>query len=114
ELKGPIPSDLQPSIGNRIFGCDICQEVCPFNARRAAPTGERAFHPREITSAPKLTELLEMTEEEFQQKFRRSPVKRAKWRGLMRNVAAAPSASGQSDVLDTFGHAAELQQTHND
>ncbi len=92
ELKGDIPEEFHPALsasGNRIFGCDICQEVCPFNLRRATPTQETAFQPRPITDTPRLSELALLSEEEFREKFRKSPVKRAKHKGLMRNVAAA-------------------------
>lgn len=92
ELKGDIPVEFSPAIadaGNRIFGCDICQEVCPFNLRRAEPTSEPAFQSREITKSATLSELSLISEEEFREKFRRSPVKRTKHRGLMRNVEAA-------------------------
>lgn len=88
ELKGEIPEEHAGKIGNRVFGCDVCQECCPFNVRRAVPTEEPAFQPREAAIRPKLADLLEMTEEEFREKFRKSPVKRAKWGGLLRNVAA--------------------------
>ena len=67
ELKGDIPAEFRPALsasGNRIYGCDICQEVCPFNQRRAVPTEEPAFQPREITSAPRLTDLLLMDDED--------------------------------------------------
>ena len=100
ELKGDIPADISPAIseaGNRIYGCDICQEVCPFNIRRSSPTTEPAFRPREITSRPKLRELALLSEEEFREKFRRSPVKRAKYSGLMRNVAAALAGTDDLD-----------------
>ena len=92
ELKGSIPEDLRPALaesGNRIYGCDICQEVCPFNVRRATPTAEPAFQPRAATTGRTLAELALLSEEEFREQFKGSPVKRAKWRGLMRNVAAA-------------------------
>jgi epoxyqueuosine reductase len=92
ELKGPIPEEFAEKIGNRIFGCDICQEVCPFNIRHAKPTPEPAFQPREATCAPRLTDLLRMDEEKFREAFRHSPVKRAKRRGLLRNVAAGLSS----------------------
>ena len=91
ELKGPIPEEFHGKIGNRIFGCDICQEVCPFNARRAVPTEEPSFQPREAATST-LAALERMTEEEFRIAFKGSPVTRAKWRGLMRNVAAARDA----------------------
>jgi len=105
ELRGSIPEEHRSQMGNRIFGCDICQEVCPFNQprshapERAAPTREPAFAPREITVAPKLVDLLRMREEEFRTAFRRSSVKRAKWRGFRRNVAVALGNSGQADAL---------------
>jgi epoxyqueuosine reductase len=103
ELKGPIPEELAPAIGNRIFGCDICQEVCPFNRPAGAshptlvPTTEPAFQPRAATTGRTVEELALLSEEEFREQFRGSAVKRAKWRGLLRNVAAAAS-SRQEDA----------------
>lgn len=92
EQKGPIPAELAAKMGSRIFGCDICQEVCPFNVRRATPTDEPAFQPREVTMSS-LAQLATITESEFREKFKGSPVKRAKWRGLMRNATACLSNS---------------------
>ncbi len=100
ELKGSIPVELRPLIGNRIFGCDICQEVCPVNRvaerrLRASGTlgvrGERLeFQPRTPTaSSPALIELLALDEEGFRERFRHSAIKRAKRRGLLRNVCVA-------------------------
>jgi epoxyqueuosine reductase len=88
ELKGPIPRELRPLIGDWIYGCDICQEVCPWN-RKAPPTREPAFQPREGLSAPELIPMLAMTDEEFRARFRGSPIQRTKRRGLLRNVAVA-------------------------
>ncbi len=113
ELKGSIPEHLRAQMGNRIFGCDICQEVCPFNhprpqsPLRAVPCREPAFQPREVTLAPKLTDLLQMSEEQFREAFRRSPVKRAKRRGLRRNVAVAIGNSGSPDALPVLQHEIE-------
>ncbi len=108
ELKGAIPEELAGSLGSRIFGCDICQEVCPFNGRRSQPTDEPAFQPRAATAASRMTDLLSMTEEEFRERFRGSPVKRAKRRGLLRNVAAALSAREDAEAI------AALEQALND
>ena len=88
ELKGSIPHELRPQMGNLIFGCDICQEVCPWNSK-AVPTKERSFYPRQGNLAPKLLSLINMTQEQFSRRFRNSPIKRAKRRGFLRNVAVA-------------------------
>ncbi len=88
ELKGWIPRHLRPLIGNHVFGCDICQEVCPYNVK-ARPTDENAFKPRAGLYAPELLPLLSLTEEQFRRRFRGSPVLRAKRRGLLRNAAVA-------------------------
>ena len=88
ELKGWIPAQLRPLIGNHIFGCDVCQEVCPYNVK--APTSaEGAFRPRDGLHAPELIGLLALTPEGFRTRFRGSPILRAKRRGLLRNVAVA-------------------------
>jgi epoxyqueuosine reductase len=89
ELKGAIPLALRPLVGNRILGCDVCQEVCPWNRRFARPTAEPAFQPRPDAVAPRLLELIALDEDGFRQRFAHSPVKRAKRRGLLRNVATA-------------------------
>lgn len=88
ELKGAIPQHLRPLMGNHIFGCDICQEVCPYNVK-AIPTDEAAFSPREGLYAPDLIPFLSLTEEEFRRRFKGSPILRAKRRGFLRNVAVA-------------------------
>jgi len=88
ELKGWIPRSLRPLIGNHIFGCDICQEICPYNAK-AATSSEPAFAPRAGLYAPELIPFLALDEKEFRQRFSGSPVLRAKRRGLLRNVAVA-------------------------
>lgn len=88
ELRGPIPRELRPLIGNRVFGCDICQEVCPWN-RDAPAAREPRFEPRESTTGPALIELLSLTEDQFRERFADSPVARPKRRGFLRNVAVA-------------------------
>jgi epoxyqueuosine reductase len=88
ELKDWIPRSLRPLICNHIFGCDICQEICPYNAK--APTSsEPAFGPRAGLYAPQLIPFLALDEKEFRQRFLGSPILRAKRRGFLRNVAVA-------------------------
>ncbi len=88
ELKESIPKTLRPKIGNLIFGCDICQEVCPWNSK-AVPTDEPAFQPRDGNLTPKLLSLIGMTQQEFSRRFKGSPIKRTKRRGFLRNVLVA-------------------------
>jgi epoxyqueuosine reductase len=91
ELRGEdhtISPELQAAMGNRIFGCDDCLDVCPFNLR-AEPTEESAFQPSPLTLAPPLDRLARMNEEDFSREFRQSPIRRAKPDGFRRNVAIA-------------------------
>ena len=88
ELKGWIPRHLRPLIGVHIFGCDICQEVCPYNTK-PEPSAEGAYRPREGLYAPQLIPLLSLDEQEFRRRFKGSPILRAKRRGFLRNVAVA-------------------------
>jgi len=87
ELKGPIPEDLRQPIGDWAFGCDLCQQVCPWNIRFAPPEGDPAFAPRPGIPQIDLLEEINLTPQTFNQKFKGSPVKRAKRRGYLRNVA---------------------------
>jgi epoxyqueuosine reductase len=92
ELRGAIPPKLREPIGRHVFGCDICQDVCPWN-RRAPLTALPNFQPRRLERQslflPELEWLISITEEEFREIFRGSPVKRTKWRGLVRNACIA-------------------------
>lgn len=88
ELKGWIPRHLRPLIGNHIFGCDICQEVCPYNVKVEASI-ESAYQPRDGLYAPQLIPLLTLNGDEFRRRFKGSPILRAKRRGFLRNVAVA-------------------------
>jgi epoxyqueuosine reductase len=98
ELKGSIPTSIRPLIGDHIFGCDICQEVCPYNINIKTST-EPAFQPREGLYAPELIPLLALDDEQFRSRFKGSPVKRSKRRGLMRNVAVALGNAGSAESV---------------
>lgn len=89
ENKAEIPLELRPQVGNWVFGCDICQMVCPWNIRFAHQHGDPAFAPREGLPLPILADELALSPEEFNRKFKNSPLKRAKRRGYLRNVAVA-------------------------
>ncbi|NLF00326.1 MAG: tRNA epoxyqueuosine(34) reductase QueG [Anaerolineales bacterium] len=105
ELKGPIPRDLRPLIGNRIFGCDICQEVCPWQ-RFAQPTSDPAFQAASAeAAAPMLTTLLSLDETAFQARYRSSPIWRARRRGLLRNAAVALGNWGDAQALPALAAA---------
>jgi epoxyqueuosine reductase len=92
ELRSAIPEHLRAPMGNHTFGCDICQDVCPWN-RRSPQTNEPGFHPREF--APPLDRMAALSEDEFSALFRDTPINRAKYRGFLRNVAVAMGNSGQ-------------------
>ncbi len=93
EKRGPIPEDMREGIGRHVFGCDICQDVCPWN-RKAPATNAAEFQPREGLVNPALEWLAEMSAEEFREKFRGSPIRRTKRTGLRRNAAIAMGNSG--------------------
>ena len=91
EFRGPrenIGGDLAAGMGNHIFGCDECLDVCPFNLR-AEPTADSAFQPSPASLAPRLDDLAGLDEGAFADRFRQSPIKRATLAGLRRNVAIA-------------------------
>ena len=97
ELRDAIPAELREPVGRHVFGCDICQDVCPWN-RRAPVSALPDFEPREHGASslfsPVLEWLVSLTEEEFRELFRGSAIKRAKWRGLVRNACVAIGNSG--------------------
>ena len=88
ELRDSIPEEFRAAMGWQVFGCDICQDVCPWN-RQAPSTTEAAFAPREKLVAPELDWLLSLTEDDFRRIFRDSAIRRTKWRGLLRNACIA-------------------------
>jgi epoxyqueuosine reductase len=94
ELRGGIPEERRAGIGGHVFGCDICQDVCPWN-RRAPSTPDPAFQPRR--AAPPLAKLAGIAEEEFRTMFRGSPVTRARYSGFLRNVAVAMGNGGLTE-----------------
>ena len=83
-----IPQELRSKMGNRIFGCDDCLDVCPYNVN-ALPTKESAFFPTPLTQSPKLTQLSQMNEDIFANTFEGSPIRRPKHAGFQRNVQVA-------------------------
>jgi epoxyqueuosine reductase len=119
ELRGSIPLELRPLMGNLIFGCDICQQVCPVNIVAERRLGLREdgrvstscsqplhFHPRQefrpragTGSSPELIPLLSLTEEQFRERFRLSPIRRTKRRGLLRNVCVALGNIGDAQAV---------------
>jgi len=105
ELRGSIPEQFREPMGWQIYGCDICQDVCPYN-RRAPASRVPQFEPRpfrkgESLYRPSLERIAEMSEEEFRKAFRGSAVKRAKWAGMVRNACVALGNSlSQLDAVE--------------
>lgn len=103
EERGSIPEALRPLLGNRIYGCDICQEVCPWNGTTAARmTRNDWFDSALERQAPLLTDLAALTESEFLERFQGTPIMRAKRRGLLRNVAVALGNWGSAEAYTTL------------
>ncbi|HEV7927490.1 MAG TPA: tRNA epoxyqueuosine(34) reductase QueG [Verrucomicrobiae bacterium] len=105
ELKGSIPEALRPLIGNRIYGCDDCLAVCPWN-RFARQGAMMRSHYRPDLAAPDLIELLSLDEAAFQQRFAGTPIRRVKRRGLLRNVCVALGNCGDQGALPALNQAA--------
>jgi len=103
ELKGDIPEDLRPQIGNWIFGCDVCQQVCPWN--RFSLPANSAFEPK--IPLPILTSDLLLSSVEFNQRFKKSPIKRAKRRGYLRNLSVAIGNNGSEKDIPILEQAAQ-------
>jgi epoxyqueuosine reductase len=98
EKRGAIPEDLRAGMGRHVFGCDICQDVCPWN-RKALASSAPEFQPRPGLVNPALAWLAEMPAEEFREAFRGSPIRRTKRSGLRRNAAIAMGNSGNKEFL---------------
>lgn len=141
EARGAVPEEFRPAIGRHVFGCDICQDVCPWN-RKAPATALPQFQPRNFDQSPDregaganstggdeapapsrdgagapspltafnppLDWLASLSEEEFRTAFRRSPVKRAKYRGMLRNIATAMGNSGEQRYCPALEKLAEF------
>jgi epoxyqueuosine reductase len=136
ELRGSLPAEFREQMGNHVFGCDICQDVCPWN-KRAPSTEGKDFAPREFSIGvspalegmrareaqsllrPQLEWLAAMSEDEFREVFRGSAIKRTKWRGLIRNACIALGNAGTPDdngararILATLGRLAQCSEIH--
>jgi epoxyqueuosine reductase len=111
ELREEIPVEFREAIGELVYGCDICQEVCPWNQRFAKELKEPAFAPREVLAGKDARtlarELLAMTQEEFRVGFKGSPLKRAKLRGLKRNAAVVLGNVGTVEDVPALQQALE-------
>jgi epoxyqueuosine reductase len=107
ELKGDIPEDNHAEIGRHVFGCDICQDVCPWNRpARAATTTAAEFQPS--NAEPSLEELAAMTPEQFNERFAGTPIKRSKYAGFLRNVAVVMGNSGDRRFLEPLRRLCEF------
>jgi epoxyqueuosine reductase len=105
ELKGSIPLEFRPLIGDRIYGCDDCLEACPWN-RFAQVARESAFAARPAVAQMPLRDLLALDDARFREMFRGSPIKRTKRRGFLRNVCVALGNVGTKDDLPALQAAA--------
>jgi epoxyqueuosine reductase len=105
ELKGSVPVELRRSMGNWIFGCDVCQSVCPWPRRFAQPTRLDYLGLDPELAAPRLLDLISLKDDEFRARFRQTPLWRAKRRGLLRNVAVALGNWGNARAIPALQHA---------
>ncbi len=104
ELRGTIPEELREPMGNWLFGCDVCQEVCPWN-RKSPPGLESALQARDDLTTINLLELLTLSEDQFRQRFRETALLRAKRRGLLRNAAVVLGNQGDPSALPALRQA---------
>jgi epoxyqueuosine reductase len=101
ELRGEIPRELRAGVGEWLFGCDICQEVCPWN-RKAPVSEQREFMPRDDQNPVDLIGLFELDDEGFRRRFRRTPLWRARRRGLLRTAAIVLGNQRYAPAIDVL------------
>jgi epoxyqueuosine reductase len=114
EKRGPIDPELRSDMGRHVFGCDICQDVCPWNNKtgNTPPSLLPEFQPKPESYHPDLAELAQMSEDDFRKRFRGTPLKRAKYSGLRRNVAIAMGNSGDPRYIPALQElAADMDAT---
>jgi epoxyqueuosine reductase len=113
ELRGSIPEELRPLLGNRIYGCDDCQLVCPWN-RFAQPSAEPDFAPRHDLDTASLLRLFAWSEDEFLQRTEGSAIRRTGYTGWLRNIAVALGNSDprETTARDTVIEALQARRDH--
>ena len=111
ENRGGIPSELRSSIGDWVFGCDVCQDVCPWNMRFAHPSEIQEFQPREFLKHTSSPDFLSLTEDAYRIELQNSPLKRAKLNGLLRNAAIT---AGNATDPAALPHLASLLTKYHD
>jgi len=109
ENKGSIPVELRPQIGDWVFGCDICQQVCPWNIRFATPSFASELYPLPEIARPDLAAELRLTPQEFNHKFKHSPIRRAKRRGYLRNIAVALGNTQSQNAIPALSVALQTE-----
>jgi epoxyqueuosine reductase len=102
EHQGPIPVELRPAMGNRIYGCDDCLAVCPWNRFADAAAANRAFLPRAELAAPRLADLLALDDAAFREMFAGSPIKRIGRSRMIRNCLIAAGNSGEPSLINSI------------
>lgn len=111
ESKKEIPEELTNKMSGYIFGCDICQDVCPWNKKFAYESNFSETIPREWINNKSLVDLINMEQEEFSKTFKNSPIKRSKLKGLVRNVVAMISKTENSEYIPILEN---IKDKHND
>lgn len=104
ELKGSIPPELRPQMGDWVFGCDVCQQVCPWNIRFAPPSSPARPAANLVEPFPDLIEILSLTREAFNRRYKNTALKRTKRRGLLRNAAVALGNLGDPAAVPALQH----------